>query len=163
MAESVDTCLAIFRQRFITRGIAVERHYEPGVAVSIAPYELRQVVTNLISNAADAITNDTPRIDLHIFAEGLTAVLLVEDNGSGISDEAAARIFEPFFTTKQDVGTGIGLWVTRELIENNGGHISVVSGSLPHGMRTRFRIELPLAPTTQNLDPPSLEHPAYVP
>ncbi len=67
--------------------------------------------------------------------------LLVEDNGSGIPEPQRARIFDPFFTTKPDVGTGIGLWVTRELVESNQGQIFVESGSLPHGMKTRFRIE----------------------
>jgi signal transduction histidine kinase len=92
---------------------------------------------------------------VQIFAEDHNAVLLVEDNGSGISGEDIARIFEPFFTTKQEVGTGIGLWVTRELVESNGGTISVDSGNLPDGMRTRFRIELPLASSDEPTGSPA--------
>jgi len=103
------------------------------------------------------------RIAIHILSTGHRAVLLIEDNGSGIDDQNLPRIFEPFFTTKNDVGTGIGLWVTRELIENNDGHIFVESGALANAMRTRFRIELPLAAETIPLDPPSRERPAYVP
>ncbi len=50
-------------------------------------------------------------------------MLEVEDNGEGIDPIHLPRIFEAFFSTKEEVGTGIGLWVTRELVEKNGGHI----------------------------------------
>jgi signal transduction histidine kinase len=164
IAEVVDNCIAIFRQRFTARGIAVERHYQPGIAVNIAPHELRQVATNLLSNAADAMPPGAScRIAIHILAQDANAVLLIEDNGAGINDHDLPRIFEPFFTTKHDVGTGIGLWVTRQLTENNGGQVSVESGTLADGIRTRFRVELPLAAETQALDPPSKQRPAYVP
>jgi PAS domain S-box-containing protein len=168
VADAVDNCLAIFRQRFASRGIAIERYYQPGVAVTIAPHELRQIVTNLLLNAADAMPAQTGpaascRIAIHILSTGVKAALLIEDNGSGIKDQDLPRIFEPFFTTKHDVGTGIGLWVTRELVDNNDGQIFVESGDLAHGMRTRFRIELPLATEPPSLEPPSRERPAYVP
>jgi signal transduction histidine kinase len=86
-----------------------------------------------------------PRIAIHIFRDGANASLLLEDNGIGILPNTLEHIFEPFFTTKPDIGTGIGLWVTREIVEKNGGRMSAVSGDLPNGMRTRFQIDLPLA------------------
>jgi signal transduction histidine kinase len=72
-------------------------------------------------------------------------VILVEDSGSGIEIADQQRVFDAFFTTKSEVGTGIGLWVTRELVEKNGGIISVESGDLGDGIRTRFRIDFPVA------------------
>jgi signal transduction histidine kinase len=141
--------LSIFRHRLDTKSITVERHYQPDVRVQIAPHELRQIVTNLIANAADAVSPHTARIAVHVCREDPVAVLLVDDNGAGIAEANLHRIFDPFFSTKQEVGTGIGLWVTRELVEKNGGHIRVQTSAqtsdLPPGTTTRFRIELPLA------------------
>jgi signal transduction histidine kinase len=76
---------------------------------------------------------------------GQKAVLLVEDNGDGIAPGHLERIFEPFFSTKDEVGTGIGLWVTKEIAEKNGARVSAESGDLGNGIRTRFRVEFPLA------------------
>jgi signal transduction histidine kinase len=143
--DVIETVLAIFRQRFAARGITLERDFEPGVQVLMAPHELRQIATNLLSNAADAMAGADCRIRLRIAIEEGSAVLIVEDTGHGIAEDDLPRIFEPFFTTKHDVGTGIGLWVTKELAESNGGRVWAESGALEDGMRTRFRVELPLA------------------
>jgi signal transduction histidine kinase len=121
---------------------------DPSVAIEIAPHELRQILTNLISNAADALAGSQPKVSIAIWSEGGICVFVLEDNGSGIPAAALNRVFEPFFTTKADIGTGIGLWVTRELVEKNGGRVSVESGELDNGMKTRFRVELPLAAGT---------------
>ena len=141
----VDDVLSIFRHRLDTKSITVERHYEPDVCVKIAPHELRQIVTNLIANAADAVSPKAARIAVHICREDPVAVLLVDDNGTGITEANLHRIFDPFFSTKQEVGTGIGLWVSRELAEKYGGSISAQTRDLPPGAATRFRVELPLA------------------
>jgi len=145
IASVVDEVLSIFSHRFETKNVQVERHYEPDVCVTIAPHELRQIATNLIANAADAVGAGDARLAIHIGREGDKAVLSVEDNGTGIDPEHLPRIFEAFFSTKEEVGTGIGLWVTRELVEKNGGRISAQSQShLASGATTQFRIEFPL-------------------
>jgi signal transduction histidine kinase len=145
LATVVEEVLAIFRHRYEQKGIAIERRMDEGVCIDIAPHELRQILTNLISNATDALNVAQPRISIQILADPPNAIFILEDNGTGIPASVLPRIFDPFFTTKADVGTGIGLWVTRELVENNLGMISVESGALEDGMATRFRIELPLA------------------
>jgi PAS domain S-box-containing protein len=146
VAAIADEVLAIFRHRLETRGVRIERIYHPDVFVQIPPHELRQILTNLVSNATDALVGPDARIAVRIQpASDNKALVIVEDNGCGISPEALPRIFEPFFTTKHDIGTGIGLWVTRELIESNGGHISAESGAFPDGLKTRFTIEFPAA------------------
>jgi len=146
IVDGIEDVLTLFRHRFEMRNVTVDRQYEAGVAVRIAPHELRQIATNLISNALDASPRTGARIAIRIGREDGRAVLLIEDNGSGIAEPHLQRIFEPFFTTKDDTGTGIGLWVTRELVEKNGGNITVKSGDLPSGNRTSFRIEFPLCP-----------------
>ena len=141
----VEDVLSIFRHRLDARSVTVERHYRDDVCVQMAPHELRQIVTNLVANAADAVSSAGARIAIHICREDPHAVLLVDDNGAGIPDHNLARIFEPFFSTKEEVGTGIGRWITRELVEKNGGRVLAESRDLPPGVTTRFRIELPLS------------------
>jgi len=146
IAEVVNEVLSIFNHRFETKGLQVDCHYEPDVTITIAPHELRQIVTNLIANAADAVGLEHARIGIRIAREGETAVLEVEDNGEGIAPIHLPKIFEAFFSTKEEVGTGIGLWVTRELVEKNGGHITARSNpeeTLPSGAKTQFRVEFP--------------------
>ena len=68
------------------------------------------------------------------------------DSGHGIEQAAMKQIFEPFFTTKGTVGTGIGLWVSRQLVEKNGGFIRVRSNTDGKHKGTTFSIVLPEAP-----------------
>jgi PAS domain S-box-containing protein len=109
--------------------------------------ELRQAVSNLLLNAIDASSNGgSIRIrarETKMVKTGLSAVCIaVCDSGSGISDAAKKRLFSPFFTTKESVGTGLGLWVTKGIVEKHGGSIRFRSRSQwPSG--TVFRIVLP--------------------
>jgi len=160
VVAAIEDVLSLFRHRFEMKNVDIHRQYEPGVIVNIAPQELRQIVTNLVSNALDASRQPNARIGIRISSEEGRAVLLVEDNGSGIAAAHLPRIFEPFFTTKDDTGTGIGLWVTRELVEKNGGTISVASGDLPGGNRTSFRVEFPLCAAPVPEVPAETAHPA---
>jgi signal transduction histidine kinase len=146
VAAIVDDVLSIFQHRLDTRRVSVERHYEPGVFIEMPPHELRQIATNLVANATDAVPVGSARIAITICRTADTAVIIVQDNGPGIDAVHLPRIFEPFFSTKQEVGTGIGLWVTRELVEKNGGRIWVESSPGSEGYRTAFRIEFPLVP-----------------
>jgi signal transduction histidine kinase len=145
LSHSVEDVLAIFRSRSDMKKISIQRNYQPDVFVTLQPHELRQIITNLASNSIDALSGPGAQVAIHTRTEQDLAVLLFEDNGSGIGEAHLPRIFEPFFTTKEDVGTGIGLWVTRELVHKNGGRISVQSGDLANGMKTSFRIEFPAA------------------
>jgi signal transduction histidine kinase len=150
VATVVDEVLAIFQHRLDARGVRLLRDCPAGLLVQMPPHELRQIVTNLVANAADAVSAEDGIIAVRLQQHGGSAVLLVEDNGEGISSQDLGRIFEAFFSTKEEVGTGIGLWVSKELTEKNGGSIAVEStrdrGTLPGGVSTVFRIELPLAP-----------------
>lgn len=156
VASVLEDVLSIFRHRCEMKNIRLERRYTPGVSIHIASHELRQIATNLIANAVDALADAEGciRITVEHQAEDEKgfAVLRMEDNGSGVDPQHLARIFDPFFTTKADVGTGIGLWITRELVEKNGGRISVESGELPEGMRTSFRIRFPACADSSRAD-----------
>jgi PAS domain S-box-containing protein len=111
--------------------------------------ELRQVLSNLLANSLDACSSGAiirlrvrsatdPRNSLH---SGVR--ITVADTGQGISSEHLENIFEPFFTTKKDTGTGLGLWVSRELVEKQGGSMRVRSRTATPLHGTVFSIFLP--------------------
>jgi signal transduction histidine kinase len=112
-----------------------------------SPSKLGQVVTNLLVNAVQAMP-DRPRdenvIRIELRSDDGSARLEVADNGSGIPDDMLPRVFDPFFTTKSQGGTGIGLAISKTIVEEAGGTIEVTSRV---GEGTRFIVRLPVAPT----------------
>lgn len=105
------------------------------------------MIANLVSNAADATPkNGGIQVSLACVETptGKAVQLKVEDDGPRIPPEIKERLFEPFFTTKKDVGTGLGLWVSREIISRHGGSIEVHSPGENGYSRTAFKVFLPL-------------------
>ncbi len=143
--EVVKSVLFLFRVRLDSKSIRVERELSEPLAVFLFADELQRILTNLVANAIDAVPSAGGRLRIGVEREGAFALLSVEDNGCGIPANRAERIFEPFYTTKDEVGTGIGLWVTRELAEKNGGSIKLQGEGLAEGLRTRFEVRFPVA------------------
>lgn len=142
VSELLNDVLAMFRRRLESLKIEVRRDYWTEGEVTIYSSKLRQVFTNLITNAIDAIGE---RGDLGLSIETLPdreVVVRVSDTGCGIPAENLDTIFRPFFTTKGDEGTGIGLWVTKSIVEKIGGRIEVES-STTGKTGTCFSIFLP--------------------
>jgi signal transduction histidine kinase len=144
-ATLLESVVEMFQPRCASQGGEIHLVHNPDLTIAAPADEVRQMLTNLVSNACDAIEGSSGRIAIDVFADDEFATIEVRDNGVGISHENLNHIFEPFFTTKPDVGTGIGLWVTRELVEKSGGEIEVRTEALPPGFRTAFRLQLPLA------------------
>ncbi|MGC1781428.1 MAG: CHASE3 domain-containing protein [Acidobacteriaceae bacterium] len=114
------------------------------------PGELRQVLSNLISNSLDAIPDGglirlVVRTATDILDSGRTGLrITVADTGSGIPVGILQHIFDPFFTTKLDTGTGLGLWVSKELVEKQGGRLRVRSSVSGARTGTIFSIFIPI-------------------
>jgi signal transduction histidine kinase len=144
--DLIESVLALYSNKFNTKNISVVRDYGECPPVQVVRGEMNQVVANLISNAADAVGHNgviTIRLACKPGAAGPVVHLAVQDDGPGVTEENAQRIFEPFFTTKKDVGTGLGLWVVKEIVERHGGAVAVNShnGDGSHG--AIFTVELP--------------------
>jgi PAS domain S-box-containing protein len=111
--------------------------------------ELRQVLSNLLANSLDACREGDAvcvRVrDGRRVSAGPGVCITLADSGSGIQPENLKRIFEPFYTTKKDTGTGLGLWVSRELIEKCGGRLNVRSSVAEGRSGTVFTVFLPAA------------------
>ncbi|GAB6042442.1 ATP-binding response regulator [Endothiovibrio diazotrophicus] len=139
------------KKRYDFRHIEIVKHFDAELPmVPCVASEIEQVILNLLKNAAQAMADHpvegrSPRITLRTRREPQWAVVEVEDNGPGMSDEVRRRVFEPFFTTKGvGVGTGLGMSVSYFIVTNNhGGELEVVSAP---GEGSRFVIRLPLAP-----------------
>lgn len=139
--------LALLRGDLENHRIGVDAALPEGLPpVSANAVQLRQVMVNLITNAADAMSTVMNRqrlLRLTTQAHEPGGLLItVEDTGSGIDPQHADRIFEPFFTTKSQ-GMGMGLSICRSIVENHGGHLSVAPGRT-HG--SIFQVSLPAAP-----------------
>ncbi len=121
-----------------------DSHFDPAIGVTLTDAErLRQALVNILGNARQAAeaSGGPPRVSLRTERRGSMARIRVRDNGRGIPPDVLPRIFEPFFTTTQG-GSGIGLPITRNIIEGLGGTITVAAS----GARgTEFVIDLPLA------------------
>jgi signal transduction histidine kinase len=137
--EGIENTLIILHSE-LKYGINVIRRYAQLPAVPIYVDELNQVWTNLIHNAVQAL-GGRGEILIETRVEASDVVVIVEDNGPGISPDVMPRIFEPFFTTKaKGEGTGLGLGIVKQIVDKHGGRIEVVSKP---GC-TRFTVRLPV-------------------
>lgn len=112
------------------------------LCVKAIPGELRQVLFNLLMNAAQFAPVGKP-VTLMVRRSGRMAELRVRDEGPGISEESRSKLFQPFYTTKGKDGTGVGLWLSREMIERAGGRLVFHSDPQLHP-GTEFVATVPL-------------------
>ncbi|MGA9719643.1 MAG: ATP-binding protein [Acidobacteriaceae bacterium] len=160
IAQLLDDILELQLRRLEFNKVAVEKRYSSRGMVQGFPVELKQVFLNLIGNAVQAMP-DGGRLRLHVFGSLRRAdrqagtCVCVCDTGIGIDAEHARHLFEPFFTTKSAKGTGLGLWISKGIIQKYGGTISFRSIRRPGNNITCFRIFLPHADlgAAERIDP----------
>ncbi len=142
LATVVDASLTQLRAKLDAAQVGVVRHYIGGPTINADKEKLKQVFTNMLDNAIDALNGDVEdrRVELFIENGGKRATVRVRDNGAGIPPEKVERIFNPFFTTK-DNGTGLGMAISKKIVEAHEGTVDVVSEP---GRGTEFAVTLPL-------------------
>jgi C4-dicarboxylate-specific signal transduction histidine kinase len=143
LGQVVDRTLALVDGSLHDKRILVEVSVQDDPVISGHPNEFSQVLLNIISNAIDAFSAEAcadPCLSVRVFVEQGSAVLTISDNAGGIDEQILDRIFEPYFTTKeQGKGTGIGLYMAKNIVEKN------MNGSLTArnlGAGAEFRIEV---------------------
>jgi PAS domain S-box-containing protein len=152
VGQLFDEVLLLNRNKLKNKNVEVLRRYSPDTLVNARTSEIRQVLGNLVGNALDALEVDGR---LHLRAKPVECAgravvrFVIADNGSGISKENQTRVFEPFFTTKKDVGTGLGLWVVKKIMDSEGGCVHIRSKA---GKGTVARLCWPSVPEPEAED-----------
>ncbi len=154
VTETIDDLLLLYEKRFESRKIKLIKQYDKDAEITALAGEIRQAFSNLVTNAIDAMP-DGGTLVLRVAKShewsgaqhpGVRVTIL--DTGSGIEAKHKKNIFQPFFTTKSDVGTGLGLWITRGIVEKHRGAIRMKSRAGQHGRGTAFSIFLPMEYST---------------
>jgi signal transduction histidine kinase len=142
LASVVDSALTQLRCKLDAAKVAPVRNYITGPTIVADGEKLKQVFANVLDNAIDAFDGvpENRRIELFIENGGSNAVVRVRDNGCGIPPDKFDRIFNPFFTTKEK-GTGLGMAISRKIVEAHAGTMDVASEP---GRGTEFVVTLPM-------------------
>jgi len=149
IADLIDNVVRLYIAAAQNKGVGIETQLETQATVPAFPGEMRQVFSNLIVNAVDAVPRGgmiriRVKHGCNWKSRKLGIRVLVSDDGPGIPSTLRSHIFEPFFTTKGERGTGVGLWVSQGVIEKHYGSIRMKSSTGErHG--TTFAVFLPYA------------------
>jgi PAS domain S-box-containing protein len=157
LGEMLQEILLLMERRFIDLGVTVTTNLPSGITVAAFPAELRQVFTNIIANAVEAAgSGGKVHVSIEPRVQGADAAgqklqagatVVVADNGPGIPEEIQPQLFQPFFTTKGEQGTGLGLWVSRGIVNKHGGTIKLKSDTSDANHGTVVSVFLATNPT----------------
>lgn len=156
LAELVRTIMSLYTGRLLVRNIRLDWKPRPIPKVLCLDGEIRQVLNNLVRNALDAmgsggtlslrVNRQTNHLGGERTAPRVPGVrITVSDTGEGISSKIAGRLFEPFQTTKETTGTGLGLWVSRGIVEKHQGIIRICTRTAESTHGTIFSVWLPVS------------------
>ncbi len=141
--EVASGILDIYQREIQGRSLTAHLNLAPGSKVEGFPGELRQVFSNLIRNAIEAVPDGGELwIEGSQDGDGFLCVSVV-DSGPGIPQESQRRIFDPFYTTKGANGTGLGLWVSLGIVQKHGGRLAVVSPVPGQARGAQFTVRIP--------------------
>jgi PAS domain S-box-containing protein len=158
LEEAVDSVLLLYARKIDSKGIQLERKIRSKGEIVGFPAEMRQVFSNMIINAIDALpAGGRLQISMRDTIDeqrGAGVEVVISDNGPGIPEGIRSRIFEPFFSTKGEKGSGVGLWVTHGIIQKHNGTLKVQSNTDREEHGTSFHIFLPCEPNIRQ-QPPS--------
>jgi PAS domain S-box-containing protein len=150
----IENVLVVYNSKLTAQGITMDLTFNDLQRIVVSKGEMLQVFSNIIANAVDAMPQGgslkvSTRKLMGSTGDGIQ--IAIRDSGTGIRQEHLEKIFEPFFTTKGNLGTGIGLWVARQLVERRGGQISVASSIEPGKSGTAITIFIPFATPASRL------------
>ena len=157
LSELLDNVLELQARRIKANGIILEKLYKNGGTIQGFPVELKQVFLNLIGNSIQAMAEGgrlRVRVDERVEETTRRSGVRVSicDTGIGIDPKYTKRIFEPFFTTKDTKGTGLGLWISRGIIQKYEGTIQFRSMRLASGKATCFSVFIPGLSSPRSLE-----------
>jgi two-component system, NtrC family, sensor histidine kinase HydH len=140
VSSAVETALLFLKPRLGSGLVRIEHRDTDAFVASHDPVRLAQAVLNVLGNAVDAFGGERGTISIGYEETGQRGVLVIDDDGPGLSDEARTHLFEPFFTTKER-GTGLGLVLVQTIMREHNGSFEL--GARPGGRGARARLVLP--------------------
>jgi signal transduction histidine kinase len=146
--ELIETVLTVYHSKLLSGGISVDSWFDDSQKIVVSKGEMIQVLSNILANAIDAMARGGT---VHIStgkasgSAGDGIQTIIRDEGAGIDQKHLDKIYEPFFTTKGGHGTGIGLWVVKQLVRKRGGQIAITSNTEAGNRGTTVTIFLPFA------------------
>jgi len=155
----LPSLLSVFSSKTRNKAIHIKTEIRQDPTILVMPGEIRQVLANILSNSIDAVGGGG-QIKIRVSAtkdqksEAPGVLITIADSGAGIPPSIRAKLFQPFFTTKKDVGTGLGLWVCKTIVEKHGGHIRLRSSVEAGRSWTAFSIFLPIDSTIASPEEP---------
>jgi two-component system NtrC family sensor kinase len=152
--DLIDNVLALYGRKFQLIGVKITTKYETHEPSPVVAGEMRQVFSNLIVNAADALSTSGDNLVIHVrnsvnwktMERGVR--VLVCDDGPGIPPKVRNHLFELFQTTKGEKGTGIGLWASMGIVDAHGGTLKCRSSATPGRSGTVFSVFVPTERST---------------
>lgn len=147
VASVAEAALRVHRHKIMAKEIRLVKELPVDVALEAHPGSMLQVLSNLISNAVEALPI-RGTLCLRARKSESEVHITIADDGHGIPPAISEKIFEPFFSTRKEKGTGLGLAITRELIEKHHGRIRSRSTTRSGRSGTAFRISIPLRSTS---------------
>jgi signal transduction histidine kinase len=148
IAGLAEAALRVHHRRITAMQIQLIRDLCDGAVLTVRTGEMLQVISNLIGNALDALPQKGT-LSIRVRKRFDHICLAVADNGQGISPDNLGRLFQPFFTTKNDQGNGLGLALSRKIVERHGGSIRARSSIQPGKAGTTFLVTLPIVHGTR--------------
>ena len=143
LVEIAEAALRIHSHRFAAGSIELRKELPEQLMVKALGGELLQVLSNFILNALDALPEKHAVLCLRMRADKERAYITISDNGHGIHPSIRKRLFEPYVTNKSS-GTGVGLWLSKRILEKHWGTVRFRSSHEPGKSGTTFRVTLPL-------------------
>lgn len=137
--EAFESVLQLISAEFELNKIKVDIAPTNGLSVAANPRHFEEILFNLIMNACHAMEKRGGNLKLNAYQPNGKVIVEISDSGPGIQKEQQAKIFNPFYSTKGANGSGLGLYITKQLVERNGGKIKVDSKI---GQGTTFRLEM---------------------
>ena len=152
LSDIVEYATQIYEPRCTALGIEIVKSLDRSQKIMLRRGEMMQVISNLIANSINAMPDGgTLSLSVQNAEDSQDGILLtIQDNGAGIAAYDLPKVFDAFFTTRGTLGTGIGLFVAKQLVEGHGGHIEIESNNDAENHGTSVRIFLPLTTTYDN-------------
>lgn len=157
--DLIDSVLSLYHGRITNLSIAIERRERARRSIRCFEGEIRQVLSNLVGNSIDAMQEAGGRLMLrcreaHDTRSGQRGIVItVADTGSGMSTGTREKAFQPFFTTKGISGTGLGLWISKEIVDRHHGRLRVKSSQHPDHRGTVIAMFLPFEAAPHSATP----------